>query len=752
MSTTKEFDEFINAICEGEIDQVQKFLDEGMEPNGKENLRDYEYPLSQALFHKQFDIADKLIEAGARPRSGAAFLEDYLGQEEYEPYIEKILDDACSEISENIQKSFLKALQLGDKSLAARLLGFCPPPGEFTTRSTPLGEAIRTEHEDLACWLIDVGFDPSGRNEHEKPPVILAVIADLPRLLGKLFELGVSPQLRVWGHQNVLLPGPPLYKKLRYIREFPKNDKYEIFHEGSLLHVAAVTGSAKCAKVLLAAGLDPNEADSEGRTPALLAAMGGEATRGVLQLLPEPDLSSGSALVDLLTRAILNGDVDGVQRAIDKGVDLSVRIKPAVMLEDTPFLGEATPLIFAAGRGDVEILKRLAAAGADLEQDDWPEGKKRSSSGGKFIFENSGLDALLTMPIVSGRTPLGWAALAGEADAMRVLLVAGADTQASDIFGFTMLHLAAMSDEPAALEVALGVDIDLHAEAMDGMTPLHAAAAVNTGNSIDMLVNAGADPTRYDNNGATPYVTAKEWGKPRAYRKLEPHTPKEFQKKKRKPKPQPDWQWSRDEFDTLLKTVKKSHGKEARKLTTQKFRDQLAKAAGENGFREVAEQVRKRLKGGELGSWEDSPHLVWFEATKPTDARLLKLQQEFLPRGVYVVRQLLSSEESGRVFVVPTDHLFELLGAFGINGVNMGLDSDLTIAWLMNLHRRHPFQVIGLMHDGMEFRFDNPIKQPNELAQELMIACPPEMDENTEVIRLRKKLKSIQPQVLLWWD
>lgn len=751
--SNKNFNEFVGAICEGQTEEVREHLDRGMDPNGKENLRDYEYPLSQALFNKQFEIADMLLEAGAKPRYGAAFLDDYLDQKEYEPYVDRILEDACPEISENIQKAFLKALEIGNQALAERLWELCPPPDEFTIRRTPLCEMICEDHEEMALWMLDLGFDHTNINENEAPPARLAVLADHPRVLQKLFDLGESPELRVSGHQTKLAIARQ-YSKHRHVRDFPKNDKYEVFHEGNLLHVAAVAGSPKCAQLLLDAGLDPNEKDSEGRTPAQLAAIGGEATSDVLKLLPEPDLTDGSALVDLLTRSVLNDDIEGLQRAIDNGVDLSLRIKSPQWLEETPFLNESTPLIFAAGRGSVELLKTLIDAGADLEQDDWPEGEKRDASGLKYMIEHSSFETLLQNPMMGGRTPLGWAALAGEAEAMKFLIKAGADTQARDIFDFTVLHLAAMSDKPAAVEVALDLGIDLHAAAMDKMTPLHIAAAVNAVKAIPMLIEAGADTTIKNKQGETPYVTAKEWGKPGARNKLEPHTPKEFQKKKRKTKKkeEPDWEWSREEFEALLKRVRKSHGKEAKKLVTKKFRNQLAKVAKSEEFRATAEEVRKKLKAEELSSWDDSPHLLWMEIEKITSARLLKLQQEFLEKGVFVVRGLSSFQDTLRVFVVPTTKPSELLGAFGINGVNMGFDPELTVAWLWDLYDRHPYRVIGINYDGIQFRLNEPIKEPNDLVQELMIGCPPEMEETESLKALRKKLKSKTPDVFLWWD
>jgi len=53
---------------------------------------------------------------------------------------------------------------------------------------------------------------------------------------------------------------------------------------------------------------------------------------------------------------------------------------------------------------------------------------------------------------------------------------------------------------------------------------------------------------------------------------------------------------SREEFETLLNRAKKSHGKAAKRLVTEKFRNQLAKVAKSDEFRATAEEVRKKLK------------------------------------------------------------------------------------------------------------------------------------------------------------
>lgn len=745
MGDQNRYDDFGDACYQGQLDKIRELLQAGLSPDGFDGQKDYERPLSLALMNKQFKAAELILEAGGKPRYGASFLDDFLEDERYEPFVLQIIDDAVGEISQNLEQAFVKAIELGDRSMAERLWAALSATQDWSNRYSPLHTAIKHKQTEIALWLIELGFDHTSDTGNETPPIVVSILADEPEILKKLLEQGESADRQVGGHQTVLMPGPPLYNRLRYLRDFPKNDKFEIFHEGSLLHVAAAAGSVGCARVLLDSGVDANAVDSEGRTPAMLASLGGKNTLGVLELLPQPNFQSGPASDDLLKQSLIQDDVEGVQKAIENGVDISKTIQ-------SEYSTESTPLIIAACKGNLDMIQLLLDAGADIEQVDWPEGQKKNIGSLKFLIENAGLDSLVGMPMTSARTPFGWAAFYGQFDAMKMLHDAGANKNAADVFKFTALHLATIGDQPKVVEYTIELGLDPNAEAFNKTTPLHAAAEANSTKTIPVLIAAEADTTRKNKDGETPYVVAREYGKPGARRKLEPYTSEEFQSKTRRKKTEPDWEWAKKEFDQILREVKKRYGKEAKKLTTKAFGNRMAKAIKQEKFMVTAEEVRKKLKGDELSVWDEIPHFQWMQGVKVTDAKLLKTQQEFLEKEVFVVRDLSRLEETWRIFVVPTEDLFELIGAFGSNGVNMGLDSELTIAWLMSLYKRHPFQVIGIRHDGLEFRFEDPIKEPNDLVQELMTVCPPEMDENNYRKQLRKKLKSKTPQVYLWWD
>ena len=61
----------------------------------------------------------------------------------------------------------------------------------------------------------------------------------------------------------------------------------------------------------------------------------------------------------------MDDDVEGVRKAIEHGADLSQPIASG-------YSTAATPLIIAACRGSVNVIRALLAGGADTEQVDWP--------------------------------------------------------------------------------------------------------------------------------------------------------------------------------------------------------------------------------------------------------------------------------------------------------------------------------------------------------------------------------------------
>ena len=99
-----------------------------------------------------------------------------------------------------------------------------------------------------------------------------------------------------------------------------------------------------------------------------------------------------------------------------------------------------------------------------------------------------------------GRAPL---ALCKCANTAGLLLDAGADIHATDIFGMQAIHHAAATNaEILFLLIARGADVD--ALANDGDRPLHFAALHGKAANIDLLLAAGANAGARNDFGATP--------------------------------------------------------------------------------------------------------------------------------------------------------------------------------------------------------------------------------------------------------
>eukprot|EP00752_Nemacystus_decipiens_P011495 g10207.t1 len=138
-----------------------------------------------------------------------------------------------------------------------------------------------------------------------------------------------------------------------------------------------------------------------------------------------------------------------------------------------------TALHLAAIHGHSEVARVLVGAGASTEA-------------AVARGENEGL------------TPLRLAAERGHLSTVRVLLAAGADTAAEDLVDrATALHAAAEAGHTAVVVELVGRGrASLEARAVSGQTPLRWALSLGRAAAAAALLNAGADPDAPDRRGA----------------------------------------------------------------------------------------------------------------------------------------------------------------------------------------------------------------------------------------------------------
>jgi ankyrin repeat protein len=142
----------------------------------------------------------------------------------------------------------------------------------------------------------------------------------------------------------------------------------------------------------------------------------------------------------------------------------------------------ASPVADAAMRNDVESVRNLLRAGADVN-----------------VSQNDGM------------TALHWAALNGSVEMAEMLVYAGAHLETGTRIGsYTPLHLASQAGDAALVAALLEAGADANAAtATGGATALHFAAAAGSAPTITTLLDHGADPNATETAwGNTPLMFA----------------------------------------------------------------------------------------------------------------------------------------------------------------------------------------------------------------------------------------------------
>ncbi len=115
-----------------------------------------------------------------------------------------------------------------------------------------------------------------------------------------------------------------------------------------------------------------------------------------------------------------------------------------------------------------------------------------------------------------GFYPLGLAAFFGHLDAVRALIAAGADVQATarNAFKVQPIHAAAASRNLDIIRAVLEAGADPNVPQQQGFVPLHEAASNGNREMAELLVQHGANPDLANDAGKTSIALAREKGHP----------------------------------------------------------------------------------------------------------------------------------------------------------------------------------------------------------------------------------------------
>lgn len=158
-----------------------------------------------------------------------------------------------------------------------------------------------------------------------------------------------------------------------------------------------------------------------------------------------------------------------------------------------------TPLYIAIQQ-DEHLVTMLIDAGANVNA----------------VNNHKSYDSRQLKKIANKRTPLHTSASNSNNPAIAQLLInAGANVNAQDVYGTTALHLAAWYEHPEMVKTLLenGAQVNAQTNTLgnwdtDGATPLHEAAMRGNIEIIEQLIDDGADLTIKNAKGQTPLVSA----------------------------------------------------------------------------------------------------------------------------------------------------------------------------------------------------------------------------------------------------
>ena len=308
---------------------------------------------------------------------------------------------------------------------------------------------------------------------------------------------------------------------------------------------------------------------TEALTAEVLRAMRAAANRRNVGAGPEPAVPASSRPAlrpDALHRAVQAGNVDGLKAALASEVDVNARdgqgwtalmhaadkgyaLMVPPLLEagaDTEIRAAdgATALFMAALHGHTETIDLLMKAGAEVSVRG-PKGRTAADAARvRYDDAQAAMKAgepLSVIALLGGKTweevkddevvafvyeaakagdtdtiakALATAVYAGDAEAVKALVEAGADVNARDEYGNTpLLHTLFLlrdgAQEPdevvvEVMTILIKGGADVNARNEYGNTPLHGFATRRLPEGVEALIEAGADVNARNKHGSTP--------------------------------------------------------------------------------------------------------------------------------------------------------------------------------------------------------------------------------------------------------
>ena len=447
----------IEAVRQGDSDAVGALLRADADVNARQ--LDGATALHWAAYLDDLETAKLLLHAGARP--------DVANELDVTP-----LYLACENANAALVRLLLEAGAAPDVAL---------PSGE-----TALMTAARTGSAGAVAALVEHGAAVDTRETTEHQTALMWAVAQRhPDVVRVLIEAGADVNLRSRVRSVATASSP----------RTGAAEGVSVIDEGgfSPLLFAARHGDLASARQLVAAGADPNDTPPSGTSALVVAAHSGHGELAAWLLEQGADPNAAGAGYTPLHAAILRGDADLVSALLARGADPSARLQNGspharygkfYALEMR--LTGATPFFLAAKYAQANIMRQLAAAGADPLARHAGGVTPLMAAAGMLTpgFIQAGNDrrgrAIDTAEaeLALRQDPDGRSLVNSGIEAVKAAIELGADVNAANENGDTALHLAAHHGFNTVVRYLVSQGADVHAKNARGHTPLDRALGV----------------------------------------------------------------------------------------------------------------------------------------------------------------------------------------------------------------------------------------------------------------------------------
>jgi len=311
---------------------------------------------------------------------------------------------------------------------------------------------------------------------HSQTPLMWAAAQKHPEAVAALIEAGADVRARSRDFPQTVTSEVTQ-------RAGREELNYIVTRGGSTaLLFAARSGDTESARLLLAAGADVDDTMPDGTCALVLAAHSGNSAVAALLLDRGANPDAASIGYTALHAAVLRGDLATVKALIGHKANVNAAIAKGTPVrrnsqdfELPKTLIGATPYLLAAKFLEVDIMRALAAAGADT--------RAAMKDGTTPLMAASGMGIVApAQDEKRGTDRRGLAILDGGKaepesqvlDAVAAALTLGSEINAANPAGDTALHTAAAQGYDTVVKLLVENGADLNARNKRGLTPLGA--------------------------------------------------------------------------------------------------------------------------------------------------------------------------------------------------------------------------------------------------------------------------------------